>query len=691
MRSLSARDRSLLRWILGSFFIALALPTGILIRQATTQLRWESFHQLRMQAADLALRIDSRIDQLIEDEENRPVADYSFLVASGEPRAHFIQRSVLSNYLARPSIPGLIGYFQIDSAGQFSTPLLPPGGGETTAYGIVRSDLKRRVELQSELRRLLLRNRLLPPYEGQLVQPAVAPSRPGGPQHPATRTDHLSPERPAHYEPFQAFDALFDSRGAPGEPLAKPEGTLGRIEQLTFSANYEKQTTQGDGLPRGGLSARQTLRQGTSRRENVVILSPQTTRFPPAGLAGAVPTAFQITMFDAEVQPFRLAQLASGHLLFVRSVYRNRLRQLQGILVDPGRFLDTLIGSAFTRTPLADFTRLTIAYRGNILADFHTAHGVGGLPELQSHPRELLYRALLSPAPKSLELIFAIERLPPGPGQGVVAWSATILSVLLCGGFLLIYRLGLRRIQLSQQQQDFVAAVSHELKTPLTSIRMHGEMLRENWVPEHKKASSYEFICAESERLSRLIGNVLDLARMNREPQHLPLTPVEIGSVSKTLQGRVLSQFASTGFEFVWECSDELDSISVAIDEDAFTQIVINLVDNAVKFSGNASEQRIDIRWERLSSSSVFFGVRDFGPGVPPNMSQKIFRLFIRGENELTRKTVGAGIGLALVKKLGQAMNARVDVVNRSPGAEFRVHFPVQRAVESSHLVSSPN
>jgi signal transduction histidine kinase len=114
------------------------------------------------------------------------------------------------------------------------------------------------------------------------------------------------------------------------------------------------------------------------------------------------------------------------------------------------------------------------------------------------------------------------------------------------------------------------------------------------------------------------------------------------------------------------------------IDEDCFLQIVINLVDNAVKFSAAAGDKKIEIG-SRLSGNGQFvFSVRDFGPGVPRNQMKKIFELFYRSESELTRETVGTGIGLAIVHQLSLAMNGSVDVVNRDPGAEFRVSFPMQ-------------
>jgi signal transduction histidine kinase len=99
-------------------------------------------------------------------------------------------------------------------------------------------------------------------------------------------------------------------------------------------------------------------------------------------------------------------------------------------------------------------------------------------------------------------------------------------------------------------------------------------------------------------------------------------------------------------------------------------------VDNALKFSAKAEKKVIDIRCRQISDGSVQFSVRDYGPGVPRDQMKKIFKLFYRSENELTRETVGTGIGLALVRQLAQTMQGRVDVVNREPGVEFKVAFP---------------
>ena len=102
---------------------------------------------------------------------------------------------------------------------------------------------------------------------------------------------------------------------------------------------------------------------------------------------------------------------------------------------------------------------------------------------------------------------------------------------------------------------------------------------------------------------------------------------------------------------------------------------MINLVDNAIKFSSKHDKHEIDIGCEVKQNGAVEFSVRDYGPGVEKDQMRKIFKLFYRSENELTRETLGTGIGLALVHQLAQAMNAKVDVVNRDAGAEFRILF----------------
>jgi len=248
------------------------------------------------------------------------------------------------------------------------------------------------------------------------------------------------------------------------------------------------------------------------------------------------------------------------------------------------------------------------------------------------------------------------------------------LAVVLIGGFWLMYRFALGQMRLARQQQDFVSAVSHELKTPLTSIRMYGEMLKAGWADEAKKRVYYDYIHSESERLSRLIENVLQLARLTRNTQRFDFKPVGTHELVDMVRSKVGSQIERAGFTLALRNDAPADT-ALTVDADAFAQIFINLVDNALKFSASAATKVVEIASRRESDGGVLFTVRDFGPGVPKDQMKKIFELFYRPADELTRETVGTGIGLALVRQLATAMGARVDVRNREPGAEFRLHF----------------
>jgi signal transduction histidine kinase len=204
-------------------------------------------------------------------------------------------------------------------------------------------------------------------------------------------------------------------------------------------------------------------------------------------------------------------------------------------------------------------------------------------------------------------------------------------------------------------------------------------MLEEGWADEDKRQQYYEYIHDESERLTRLISNVLQLASISRNGTNLAMRSMTVSDLMGRVEAKVPSQVRRAGFEVVFDRDERAQDAVVLVDEDCFLQIIINLVDNAAKFSASASTRKIEIGSRLVGNTRVVFSVRDFGPGVPRNQMKKIFELFYRSESELTRETVGTGIGLAIVHQLTLAMKGSVDVVNRNPGAEFRISFPTDR------------
>ena len=397
----------------------------------------------------------------------------------------------------------------------------------------------------------------------------------------------------------------------------------------------------------------------------------------PSDKEPAAPAAadLRIRTFESEVDPLDFSMLDSGHLVLFRKVWRGGERYIQGLLIDQQAFIEDTIDTPFMETALSNRSHLIVALGEDVI---YTASGCDSYNCPDGNPGldgALVFRERLSAPLDSIELIFSISRLPPGPGAVVLGWVTLVLALVFLSGFYAMYRLGLSQINLARQQQDFVSAVSHELKTPLTSIRMYGEMLKEGWADEEKKQTYYEYIHDESERLTRLISNVLQLANITRNEPQFDLKPCKLGELMSNIESKIANQVQRAGFRLRVKRDDETDRVAVMIDADCFAQIVINLVDNAIKFSENADNKTIEITSKLTNDNQVLFSVRDFGPGVPKDQMKKIFQLFYRPESELTRETVGTGIGLAIVHQLTLAMDGKVDIVNRETGAEFTVKF----------------
>jgi signal transduction histidine kinase len=393
----------------------------------------------------------------------------------------------------------------------------------------------------------------------------------------------------------------------------------------------------------------------------------------PAPDVSRLRNGVRIRTFESEIDPFEFSLLDSGHFVLFRKVWRDGQRYIQGALIEQQPFIQGLIETRYLDTALSTMSDLLVAWRGDVLSALSGQAARSYLASTEELRGTFLYQTRLSAPLGDLELILSVNRLPAGAAGRLVTWLAATLLLVLCGGFFLMYRLGAQQIDLTRQQQDFVSAVSHELKTPLTSIRMYGEMLREGWASEEKKKIYYDYIFDESERLSRLIANVLQLARMTRNHLQLEIKPLAVAGLMDDIRTRITSQVERAGFELNVDCGPEAGLAMIEADADGFAQIFINLVDNAIKFSAAAQRKIIDIGCQRLRDGSIQFSVRDYGPGVPREQMKKIFKLFYRSENELTRDTVGTGIGLALVHQLARAMGGQVDVVNREPGAEFQV------------------
>ena len=244
------------------------------------------------------------------------------------------------------------------------------------------------------------------------------------------------------------------------------------------------------------------------------------------------------------------------------------------------------------------------------------------------------------------------------------------LSAVIAVAVMLAFLVLRRELELARRQGDFLSAVSHELRAPVTTIRMYAEMLRDGWVEDGARRTEYESaIVSEGERLSRLVENVLAYSRRERG-KPLGFREADLAEKVREVAGVQRPVFERAKLELEVEAPEALPW---RFDPDAVTQILVNLLDNALKHSGEAGERRVQIRLSGAPDAAKI-SVRDHGPGIPAGEQRRIFEAFYRVGSELTRETRGTGLGLALVRRLARAHGGDVSVSSEpGRGATFTV------------------
>ena len=234
-----------------------------------------------------------------------------------------------------------------------------------------------------------------------------------------------------------------------------------------------------------------------------------------------------------------------------------------------------------------------------------------------------------------------------------------------------------RQLTLARQKADFVSNVSHELKTPLTSIRMFSELLAEGRVPDPQKQQSYlHIITAESSRLTRLINNVLDFSRMERGEKKYDMRRLDLIALIRETAENYRPHLEAAGFKF--ECDLPVEVVEVNADRDALAQVAVNLLSNAEKYSGPHKEIGLTIKRRHEPFQHIELQILDRGPGVPNGCEEKIFEKFYRAHDSLGSGIQGSGLGLTLARQIARAHGGDVAFQPRKGGGScFVLRLPV--------------
>ncbi len=252
-----------------------------------------------------------------------------------------------------------------------------------------------------------------------------------------------------------------------------------------------------------------------------------------------------------------------------------------------------------------------------------------------------------------------------------------ILSLLIIGGLVLTQRIVSKEMALARLKSDFVSNVSHELRTPLALIRLYAETLelRRISAPE-KKQEYYRIIRKESERLSALINNILDFSRIEAGRKEYEFRETNIADLVHNTLDSYRYQIEQQGFAF--EENIESDIPAVSVDREAIARALVNLVNNALKYS--TDQKFLGVKLYR-ANGSVKLEVVDHGIGITRREQSKIFEKFYRTGDPLVHNTKGSGLGLSLVRHITQAHGGDIAVESTpGKGSKFTLSLPVASA-----------
>lgn len=579
-------------------------------------LGWVTAAALRLELSDqmrLALwRLDSRVSPAIAREDSRPFNQYDPLYAPMPA----LQRNLSTCAAGTVLVPS-----PLLNAGLPDWMLLH---FQTTAERNWRSPQV----LSPELERLRL-------PAAHLDLGNVTPAR-------AALLDELK----KHYAPTEMFARLpegKDEQILPQSPTVQQEQQLGQV--VNDPSIQPQQTMQG--LNRDNDFQQRDVQQKAVKSEgrggsNFANNNPSNYAFVPFGddipwaeiggkWAGTVQTC---SVRIGEMQPLWLrSEGQPDRLILARLATSGERRVVQGIVLDWSKLQEILNHEIRDLFPEA---RLEPVY-------FDSA---GRSPERQMTALPVQ----LDPGPKTWGVLRAWSPLRVGL---LLAWIAALLALLVVGLG------GWSLFDLSERRFRFVSAVTHELRTPLTTLRLYLDMLNSGFVKdEPKKAEYLKTLDGESDRLHRLVSNVLDFARLERQRPKLSLRTVSLASLLEQVRANWQDRCKSAGKELVVitepGCSTVLNT-----DVELVQQIIGNLIDNACKHSREAADGRIWLRARPNGNRWLAIEVEDRGPGVPLQERRGVFRAFRRGRTaDVTAG--GVGLGLALASRWTKLLGGRL-------------------------------
>ena len=614
----------------------------------------EHLYQLQTERADqvrLALwRLDSRLSPALAREESRPYPQYialhtPFPALTGDGFACAPGQVFLPSPLLTAELPVWMRlHFQIDAVHGWSSPQVVPD------------------ELQKLLRK-------------QPIELAL--------NNVTAERSELLDDLKGRYPPASIMTSFREMGVTPAED-PKDSQRLASLNELVNSAKFQKANpTNGDSRgvenpPQAGQTNASNGLNTAATKDQLDYANRAVVNFKArregqwayifddnratVRLGSAFPSRTALAYQTVEVQlgSMRPIWLPSAekpdHLLMVRGATVGGKPSFQGIVIDWPKLQEILRDDVADLFPDAKFAPLP--------------------PGEPPHPA-----LALTTLPVEFNPASAVDEPPVGDPTGPAGWTPLRIGLASAWGAALVALIavglgGWSLLALSDRRIRFVSAVTHELRTPMTTLRLYLDLLSSGMVTEEAQKAEYlTTLNGEAERLNRLIGNVLDFARLEKSRPVAEKRPVAVAGLLAQIDGTWRERCAAAGKTLVVE--DGLPAGATVVTDAAIVeQVISNLIDNAQKYSREASDARIVLR-AVVGGRGVAIEVEDRGPGVTKRESGSIFRPFRRG-HDADVKAGGVGLGLALATRWAHLLGGRLSVRagHGDIGACFRLELP---------------
>ena len=635
------------------FSLALCIPLAYFVLKTYRGLAQEEVATLGYFAETLFDEMERALAVIVQREEGRAVDEYNLNVFSSRPTAEGegVTLSPLSQF---PAERFILGYFQNNPDGSFQTPLVENGVPVPAELYRPVTDLKQANEIFNR-KRVTVTDRITP-------RPAKVLAAQDTKQKPGFADKYLDFSRSQRSREYLGQKEKRVEKITVGQAanIARQEQSqlMRRVPAAEDAAELKEERAMAP-LPTVGKTAGSKKDQASS-----LYQTEAESAQPPASSSDAdAPGGYQV-----EVAPLQAVFLSDSQIFIFRRIMINKQIYRQGFVLQVTAFLNYLAQTHFLTQPMAQFAglRLSVMDQGREARAMEAG-------TVSPDPDFIIDRSFPSPF-SFLKATLTCRQIPRSAGRSTLTAMMVVLAVIVLMGLFAIYQSARAIVDLSERRNQFVSSVTHELKTPLTNIRMYIEMLEQGIArtPEREQ-EYYRIVDSEGARLSRLINNVLELSKLEQKQRHIDLQTGTFEDVINDVQAVMAEKIRQEGFVL----NAEPGPIGpFRYDREVMIQVLINLIENSMKFGKGAAKREIGIRTRR-EEGGVEIMVSDTGPGIPRQDLKKVFDDFYRVENSLTRTTRGTGIGLALVKKFVRLMGGSVAAANNEgPGCTITITLP---------------